>query len=135
MRRFEGSTQRLQLSISHAAPAPFDRAEPEAIYIDPSAKGVIDALQRLGYPAIGADHDVLEGIRRVKAVLTGGFSIDPDCIDTIDEFGLYAYPDNPRIETDKPVKDHDHAMDALRYLCMGALEPTINLADFYRSAA
>lgn len=110
-----------------------DAFDPEAIYIDPSAKGYIDDLQRDGYPAVAADNDILEGIQRVKGVLVGGFSIDPSCINMIDEFGLYAYPDNPRVETDKPVKEHDHGMDMLKYLVLGALEPVIDYAEFYRS--
>lgn len=100
-----------------------DRAHPDLIYIDPSAKGYIMDLENDGYIAEAADNDVLQGIQRVKGVLTGGFSIDPACIHTIDEFGAYAYPDNPKIETDKPVKADDHAMDALRYLCMAIAEP------------
>jgi phage terminase large subunit len=97
-----------------------DELRPDAIYIDPSAKGYIDDLVRAGYPAMAAENDVLEGIQRVKGVLAGGFSIDPSCINIIDEFGLYAYPDNPRVETDKPVKDFDHGMDMLKYMVLGA---------------
>ena len=40
-------------------------------------------------------------------------------VNLIDEFGLYAYPDNPRVETDKPVKEHDHGMDMLKYMVLG----------------
>jgi phage terminase large subunit len=112
-----------------------DRCNPDMIYVDSSAKWCIDDLVGEGYMASGTDKDVLAGIQRFRAILTGGFSIDPSCINTIDEFGLYAYPDNPRIETDKPVKEHDHAMDALRYLASEISEPVLNLADFYRSAA
>lgn len=100
-----------------------DRVSPDAIYIDPSAKQYIGDLRRSGYPAVPAVNDVLVGIQRVHSVLSTGFSIDPSCIHTIDEFGLYAYPDNPRIETDKPDKKDDHAMDALRYAVMGAMRP------------
>lgn len=110
-----------------------DRCTPDAIFIDPSAKGYIDDLQRDGYPAIAADNDILEGIQRVKGMLTNGFTIDPSCVNIIDEFGLYAYPDNPKIETDKPVKDNDHGMDMLRYLCLGTAEPTVDLAEYYGS--
>lgn len=95
-----------------------DRSKPYRILIDPSAKGYIDDLRLAGYPAVQASNDVLIGIQRVKAQLQRGFSIDPSCVNTIDEFGLYAYPDNPKIETDKPTKEHDHAMDTLRYFCM-----------------
>jgi phage terminase large subunit len=104
-----------------------DAHNPDAIYIDPSAKGYIDDLQRDGYPAEAADNDILEGIQRVKGVLKGGFSIDPACVNIIDEFGLYAYPDNPKVETDKPVKDNDHGMDMLKYMVLGITEPVDTL--------
>lgn len=112
-----------------------DAFDPEAIYIDPSAKGYIDDLVREGYPAVAAENDILVGIQRVKGVLKDGFSIDPSCTNIIDEFGLYAYPDNPRVETDKPTKEHDHGMDMLKYMVLGALEPVVDLANFYRSLA
>lgn len=117
--------------IVAAIEAEADRCNPDAIFIDPSAKGYIDDVQRDGYPAVAAENDILEGIQRVKSVLTSGFSIDPGCVNIIDEFGLYAYPDNPKIETDKPVKEHDHGMDMLKYLCMGVTEPTVDLASYY----
>lgn len=47
----------------------------------------------------------------------GMFSVDPSCENLIDEFGMYAYSDTAKLETDKPVKDFDHSMDALRYVC------------------
>lgn len=119
--------------IISAIEAEADRCDPEAIFIDPSAKGYIDDLQRDGYPAVAADNDVLEGIQRVKSVLARGFSIDPSCTNIIDEFGLYAYPDNPKVETDKPVKEHDHGMDMIRYLVMGTTEPAVDLAAYYGS--
>lgn len=94
-----------------------DAVNAEAIYIDPSSRAHIDDLVRAGYPAVGAQNEVITGIQKVRSVINSGFSIDPSCVNTIDEFGMYAYPDNPRVETDKPSKEHDHAMDALRYAC------------------
>ena len=102
-----------------------DTHNPESIYIDPSAKGYIEDLWRGGYPAVKADNDILVGIQRVHGVFQTGLTIDPSCTGLIDEFGMYVYPDNPRVETDKPTKDHDHSMDALRYLCMGVSEPAL----------
>ena len=107
--------------ILAAIAAEADRAHADTIYIDPSAKMLIDDLKRRRYPVAPARNDVVGGIQRVRAALTGGFTIDPACGATIDEFGMYAYPENARIETDNPVKDHDHAMDALRYLVAGVL--------------
>lgn len=96
-----------------------DRCDPEVIYMDPSAKGYIMELQRKGYPVKAANNDVIEGIGRVTDVIEHGFSIDPGCINTIAELETYHYPDGKRKETDKPVKESDHALDALRYFCLG----------------
>lgn len=105
-----------------------DAVNPESIFMDPSAKGYIEDLEREGYPVVAADNDILEGIQRVQAVLQQGFSIDPSCTSTIDEFGLYAYPPSSRrAETDKPDKKDDHAMDAFRYGVMGLTEPVQKL--------
>lgn len=104
-----------------------DTYEPEAVYIDPSAKGYIEDLERAGIPVEPAVNDVLVGIQRVRAQIQAGFSIDSGCTNLIDELGMYAYPDNPKVETDKPIKDNDHAADALRYLCMGVSEPVQEL--------
>ena len=118
--------------IVAAIEAEADRCNPDLIYIDPSAKGTVTDLIRDGYPVERANNDITDGIRRVKATLALGFSVDPSCVNLIDEFGLYAYPDNPKIETDKPVKEHDHALDAVRYLCAGIAEPTVDIAAYYR---
>lgn len=118
--------------IVAAIEAEADRCDPDLIYIDPSAKGTIDDLVRDGYPVEPANNDVLDGIRRVKTTLATGFTVDRACTNLIDEFGLYAYPDNPKVETDKPVKEHDHALDAVRYLCAGIVEPAVDLLAYYR---
>ena len=128
--------------ILDAIKAEADRSQPYDIFIDPSAKAYIDDLRRAGYPAKPAVNDVLVGIQRVHGVLGHGFSADPSCSNLIDEFGMYSYPDNPKLELDKPVKDNDHAMDALRYLCVGIFGeastelhlPTGALADYLATA-
>lgn len=121
--------------IVAAIAAEADSVLPEAIFIDPSAKGYIDDLARDGYPVVAATNDVLIGIQRVQTALVEGFSIDPSCTNTIDEFGMYRYPENTRAETDKPVKEDDHGMDALRYLCLGALTPVVDIAEAYAAWA
>lgn len=42
-----------------------------------------------------------------------GIMVDPSCKETINEFLTYAY--DARSQSDRPIKDFDHAMDALRY--------------------
>ena len=109
-----------------------DRHNPESIFVDPSAKGYIEDLWRDGYPAVAADNDILEGIQRVRSMITEGFSIDPSCQNIIEEFGMYVYPENPKVETDKPIKDHDHGMDMLKYAALGMSETVFNLEEFYK---
>ena len=40
------------------------------------------------------------------------------CIDLVKELGLYTY-DPQKPEEERPLKKHDHAPDALRYLIVG----------------
>lgn len=55
-----------------------------------------------------------DGIRRVSdALKEGKLRISPACRDTIREFGLYRW--DIRAAKDAPRKEHDHAMDDIRY--------------------
>lgn len=107
--------------------------DPDTIYLDPSAKAYIDDLLADGYPAEPADNEVDLGIQRVTTVLSEGFTIDPACVHTIAEFESYQYPEEgKRGPSDKPVKQNDHTMDALRYGVMGAGDVPVDLEEFYR---
>ena len=127
-----------------------DRVKPEFIAIDPSAVAYIIDLQTAGYPAYPANNDVLVGIQRVKTVIEAVsempddwdealdgkfkpeslFSVSPMCQNLIEEFGMYAFAANHKIETDKPVKEFDHSMDALRYVCSRLIIPKIEIGFF-----
>ena len=47
------------------------------------------------------------------ALREGAIRLSPQCRDAIREFGLYRWKENT--PQDAPVKDHDHAMDDIRY--------------------
>ena len=100
--------------IIAAIEAEADRVRPERIYIDPSAAAYIETLRRHGYPAVKANNDVAYGIGMVATALAEGMTVDPGCTKLAAELESYHYPDN-REHDDKPVKEHDHACDALRY--------------------
>ena len=95
-----------------------DRVQPEAIYIDPSAAGYVLDLERDGYPVIKADNDRKRGVQLMATALADGLTVDPSCLSFVDEIESWHYPDNKR-ESDDPVKDNDHAMDAFRYAVIG----------------
>ena len=89
----------------------------ESVVVDPSAASFIAAIRRHGRFAVRrARNDVLDGIRRTAVYLrTGRILIHRDCADAIREFGLYRWDEKG--ETDRPLKENDHAMDDIRYFC------------------
>lgn len=95
-----------------------DRVQPEAIYIDPSAAGYVVDLERAGYPVVKADNDRKRGVQLMSTALADGMTVDPSCANFVDEIEAWHYPDGKR-ESDDPVKEHDHAMDAWRYAVVG----------------
>ena len=104
-----------------------DETKIRAIIIDPAAASFIAELRKRGYKVITADNDVLDGIRTVATALnTGRIAFCNTCVNTIKEFASYIW-DSKAVERgeDKPVKDHDHAMDAVRYFVYTILEKRI----------
>lgn len=110
--------------IIDAIMAEADAVKPEVIYLDPSAAAYILALQQRGYPAVRANNDVTYGIGVMTTAIAEGMTIDPSCVNVLTEIEAYCYPDG-KLVTDKPVKEHDHAMDAARYGLVGLEQNTI----------
>jgi PBSX family phage terminase large subunit len=102
----------------------------EAIIIDPSAASFIALLKERGFRIKKARNDVLDGIRYTGTLLnTGAIAFHEKCKNTIKEFGSYVW-DTKACERgeDRPIKQHDHAMDAVRYFCFTVLyKPTAKL--------
>lgn len=99
----------------------------EIAAVDQSAAGLIADLQDVGVNAIGTKGRVLDGITTVQDLLRiqgdgrPRLTVDPGCVETINEFESYVW----KPEKDEPVKEYDHAMDALRYLARLVAGPTI----------
>ena len=89
--------------------------EIEAVIADPSAASFIECIRRHGrFKAVPAQNEVLDGIRRVSGALKARkIIISPVCAAAIREFGLYRWDNNAVRDT--PRKEHDHAMDDIRY--------------------
>lgn len=94
--------------------------EIRAVILDPAAASFKAQLEKDGFKVKKAKNDVLDGIRFVATLLNqGSIFIDKSCENLIKEFASYIW-DAKAAEKgeDKPVKDHDHALDAFRYFCM-----------------
>ena len=90
--------------------------EPVVIIVDPSASAFITEIEAAGrFLVEKADNTVLDGIRNTATLLSlGRLHVNLDCCPaTVKEFYSYIWSDNGG--EDKPVKENDHAMDALRY--------------------
>ncbi len=102
-----------------------DRADPEWIFVDPSAASFMTQLWADGVPGVArANNQVLDGIRSVSMALAAGLvSVHRSCAGLLDELPGYAWDDKAAAAgTDKPIKANDHSVDALRYALHSTLD-------------
>ena len=99
----------------------------QCVIVDPSAASFITELMKKGVKVMKADNSVLDGIRLTAMLIqTGELIFTRDCTNTIAEFGAYHWNDKASEHgEDKPVKEDDHAMDAMRYFVSTVIGRTI----------
>ncbi len=87
----------------------------ECVVVDPSAASFIACIAKHGrFRVLKAKNDVLQGIRQVSdALQQDRLRIHEGCGDCIREFSEYRW--NEAGPGDVPRKEHDHAMDDMRY--------------------
>ncbi|NJL54182.1 PBSX family phage terminase large subunit [bacterium] len=90
----------------------------QAVYIDPSALSFKLELQKQGVANLyEAKNEVLDGIRFVSSLLNNGtLKICANCSSLIAEFQSYVWDEKAAKKgVERPKKENDHALDALRY--------------------
>lgn len=87
----------------------------ESVIVDPSAASFIEVLRRRGIRVRKAENEVISGIRLTADLLKKGkLVICNGCDDLIREMDEYVWNlDSP--SKDRVKKEHDHAMDEMRY--------------------
>ena len=98
---------------------------PEMAYVDSSAAELRARLSAAGIYNAGATHVVSEGIKAVRRFICDGngvrqLLVHPRCANLIREVQTYRYADSMAgvsAGEPKPLKQDDHATDALRYAC------------------
>jgi phage terminase large subunit-like protein len=93
-------------------------------WCDPSRPDYLEAFNAAGLGAVAADNSLMPGINTVKRYLgrrVGGLRIHESAVWLIKELrDLYQWQkERGDMVPEKPVKAHDHAADALRYLLVG----------------
>ena len=93
-----------------------------AVIVDPSAASFIEVLRRKGWSVRKADNDVLSGIRLTSDCLKDGrIVICEGCADILREMDEYVW-DLSSGAKDRVRKEHDHAMDDMRYFVSTVLK-------------
>ena len=89
----------------------------QRVIVDPSAASFIETLRRKGWQMMKADNDVADGIRVTADLLRQRrIVLCRPCRDCLREMALYCWDE--RSGRDAPRKEHDHAMDEMRYFAM-----------------
>lgn len=107
---------------------------PKRIIVDPSAASFIEELKRHGYRIRKGNNDVIDGIRAVSSMLSNDeIAFSPECTGCIKEFGTYMW-DGKAAERgeDKPLKENDHCMDAIRYFVYTILSKGTTKVRLYK---
>lgn len=87
-------------------------------YPDPAEPDRIEEMKRAGLSCREVSKEIEAGIASVQNLFrTKRLHVHKSCINTISELESYRYPDKKADKNtpELPVKEHDHAMDALRY--------------------
>lgn len=114
-------TQKLENDVANKAKEWADKFDPEVFVVDPSAVSLIEAMRDKGLYVVSAKNAVFDGIQAVQQRLRSEpnigplLTVDPRCENTMREFESYEWMASDGSQVDKPRKENDHAMDALRY--------------------
>ena len=87
-------------------------------YPDPAEPDRVNILTKSGLNCRDVSKDIVAGVDHVRELFKQGrIHIHPDCKNLIYELETYRYPDKKpeKNEEEKPIKENDHALDALRY--------------------
>lgn len=110
----------------------FKKYPPSRIYLDPSAASFKTELRQRRLPVFDTDNDVLPGITLMTDLISrGDVSIHQGCVNLIKEVQGYCWDEKAsKRGEDKPIKQKDHAVDALRYALKGYMGNRSSLQNF-----
>lgn len=104
------------------------------VYPDPENASAIESLRRKSVNVREVSKgkgSIVSGVSKVREMLKQGrIKVHRSCINTIQEFEQYAYPEGSGKETESELPDpqFNHAMDALRYVIMTDIDLSVSTA-------
>lgn len=111
----------------HIPPFDDEKTDYEWTVADPHASGRSNmvTMDEHGIPCWGRSTRIDDGLDKVRERLairddgTPGLYVSSACVETVNEFNLYAYPENESKNVgDNPTDYNNHSMDCIRYLIM-----------------
>lgn len=99
-------------------------------YPDPAEPDRLEEMRRAGLNVQEVSKEIEAGISAVQELLkTKRLHIHSSCVNLINEFETYRYPDKKPDMNEKevPIKEHDHALDAIRYALY--MQTSVNQSD------
>jgi PBSX family phage terminase large subunit len=107
----------------------------QRVYPDPESPSAIEQMRRKGVnirEVIKNKDSVISGINVVRELLKANkLFINKKCVNLISEFETYSYPDDEKVRNDEiPIKEHDDALDALRYALMSNNQVKVKATTF-----
>lgn len=105
-------------------------------YPDPANPEGCDKLRSAGLNVRESNKDIVSGVDHVRELFKQGrIHINPECKNLIMELETYRYPDKKpdKNEEEKPIKENDHLLDAMRY-AIYTFKPIIEPRDPYWEA-
>lgn len=102
------------------------------VIVDPSAASFIAQLKEDGFKVVKAKNSVLDGIRATQTAMNqNDIFFSSKCKHLFVEFASYVWDEKAGERgEDKPVKQFDHACDALRYFVYTILKSKARLKSF-----
>lgn len=91
---------------------------PNKVYPDPAEPDRNEEARKAGLNIRHVSKDIEAGVNCVQELLKQGrLHIHVDCINLIQEFETYSYPEKKpnQNEYENPIKENDHGLDAIRY--------------------
>jgi PBSX family phage terminase large subunit len=85
---------------------------------DPAEPDRLEEMRRAGLNVREVSKEIEAGISCIQELLkTNRLHIHSSCVNLINEFETYRYPDKKPDNNEKeiPIKEHDHALDSIRY--------------------
>lgn len=105
--------------------------KPNIVYPDPAEPDRIKEMENNGLNVREVNKDIAVGIDRIREIFKQNrIFIHKSCKFLINELETYRYPEKKpdKNEEEKPIKENDHACDALRY-ALYTYEPSVQQDD------